>query len=73
MRFYFFSKEVYGKPEILDDIYDWDEDMCRAEWDEGENPDAIMYDLENDGTSQFDMDYCDGCLDHDKWIMRIFL
>ena len=32
-----------------------------------------MYDLEKDGTSQFDMDYCDGYLDHDKWIMRVFL
>ena len=47
--------------------------MCRAEWGDGENPDALMYDLENEGTSQFDMDYADGCLDHDKWIMRIFL
>lgn len=73
MRFYFFSQEVYGKPEFREDIYDWDEDMCRTEWDDGENPDAIMYDLENEGTSQFDMDYCDGCLDHDRWIMRIFL
>lgn len=73
MRLYFFSQEVYGKPEFREDIYDWDEDMCRAEWDDGENPNAIMYDLENGDASQFDMDYCDGCLDHDKWIMRFFI
>ena len=73
MRFYFFSKEIYGKPEAHEDIYDWDEDMCRSELGDGENPAVIMYDLENEGTSQFDMDYADGCLDHDKWIMRIFL
>ena len=73
MRFYFFNQETYGKPETREDIYDWDEEMCRKEWNKGKNPDAIMYDLEKDGTSQFDMDYCDGYLDHDKWIMRIFL
>jgi hypothetical protein len=73
MRFYFFRKRAYENPELRENMYDWDEDMCRAEWNKGENPHAIRYDLENEGTSQFDMDYCDGYLDHDEWIMRVFL
>lgn len=72
MRYYFFNQETYGKPETREDIYDWDEKMCQEEWNRGKNPDAIMYDLEKDGTSQFDMDYCNE-LGHLKWIMRIFL
>ena len=31
MRFYFFNQETYGKPATREDIYDWDEEMCRKE------------------------------------------
>lgn len=79
-KLFFFRKSAYMGGDDRNNplnLLKWNQQMCEDEFNEGDNPDVAMVDLNDEDYCQaycqaLEDDYNNGCFSSDEYLLRVF-